>query len=265
MTKVFKQRMQKLINKITLITGATSGIGEACARYFAAEGSNLILMSRTESNLIALQEKLIADYKIECFIHVCDVRNKESVNTAFNAIPPHFKSIDILINSAGLGRGFDAIQDGSSDDWDEMIETNINGLLYVTQATIPVMIEKKSGHIINLGSAAGHVIYPRGNVYCASKAAINALSQGFRIDLLEHGIKVTSVEPGAVNTNFSTVRFHGDAERAEKVYQGFTPLYADDIADTILFAATRSPNVVLNEIIMTPLAQANTVFFSRKS
>ncbi len=257
--------MLKLKNKITLITGASSGIGEACARFFAAEGSDLILMSRTESNLTAARESILSEFKIECFIHTCDVRDKDSVTTAFNAIPEHLKSIDILINSAGLGRGFDAIQDGSVEDWDEMIETNINGLLYVTKAALPVMIEKKSGHIINLGSLAGHVIYPKGNVYCATKAAVKALSEGFRIDLLEQGIKVTSVDPGAVNTNFSTIRFHGDSERAEKVYQGFVPLYADDIADTILFAATRSANVVLNEITMTPLAQANTVFISRKS
>jgi serine 3-dehydrogenase len=256
--------MKKLQNKITLITGATSGIGKACAIYFATEGSNLVIMSRSGDKLTALRESLENDFGVQVFATVCDVRKQESVVSAFEQIPEAFRNIDILINNAGLASGFDAIQDGSSADWEDMIDTNIKGLLYVTQQVIPVMQARKSGHIINLGSVAGHTVYPKGNVYCASKFAVKALTEGFRIDLLEYGIKVTSVDPGMVETNFSVIRFHGDEEKAKNVYKGFTPLTADDIADTILFAATRSANVNLDQIIMTPLAQANAIFVSRK-
>jgi len=256
--------MKKLQNKTTLITGTTSGIGKSCAIYFATEGSNLVIMSRQQQKLDELKVMIENDFGVRVFAVQCDVRDKASVVAACNAIPDDFKKIDILINNAGLASGFDLIQDGSSADWDDMIDTNIKGLLYVSQAIIPGMIENRSGHIINLGSVAGHDVYPRGNVYCATKHAVKALSEGFRVDLLEYGIKVTSVDPGMVETNFSVIRFHGDEEKAKNVYNGFVPLTADDIADTILFAATRPANVNLNEIIITPVAQANGIFISRK-
>ncbi len=256
--------MKKLENKTTLITGASSGIGKACAQYFAREGSNLVIMSRRSDILNELQNSLQTEFGVKVFSTVCDVRNRKSVADAFATIPASFKKIDILINNAGLASGLDFIQDGNPDDWDDMIDTNIKGLLYVTDQVIPIMIENKAGHIINLGSAAGQWVYPKGNVYCATKFAVKALSEGFRMDLLEYGIKVTSVDPGMVETNFGLVRAHGDVERAKSFYKGYEPLNADDIADTILFAATRPRNVNLNTIVMTPLAQANTNLISKK-
>ncbi len=256
--------MKKLNNKTTLITGATSGIGRACALFFAAEGSNLILNARREEPLFQLKEELETKYGISCHVSKCDVRDLTSVKAFVKSIPESFQKVDILINNAGLARGFDAVQTGSIEDWDEMIDTNIKGLLYITREVLPLMTAHNEGHIINLGSAAGHDVYPKGNVYCATKYAVKALSEGFRMDLLEHGIKVTSVDPGMVETNFSVIRFHGDEDKAKNVYKGFDPLTAEDIADVILFAATRPLNVNLNQIIMTPRAQANTIFISRK-
>jgi NADP-dependent 3-hydroxy acid dehydrogenase YdfG len=192
------------------------------------------------------------------------VRNKTEVMQAINDLPHDWKKIDVLVNNAGLASGLSLIQDGNTDDWEVMIDTNIKGLLYVSRMVMPLMIENKSGHIINIGSVAGKEAYMRGNIYCATKFAVDALTKSMRIDLLQHGIKVTQVCPGAAETEFSLTRFHGDAERAKKTYEGYIPLSAEDIADIVYFAATRPPHVVLNDIIVTPLAQANTSYIFKQ-
>lgn len=255
--------MINLKNKLTLITGATSGIGEACARSFAEAGSDLLLMARTVDKLDSLRQELSA-LGVGIQTARLDVRNKEEVAAVFNSLPEKFQKPDILINNAGLASGFEFIQDADLDDIDVMIDTNVKGLLYVTKQFIGGMMERKSGHIINLGSIAGHEVYPKGSVYCASKFAVDALSKGFRFDLLEYGIKITSIAPGMVETNFSNIRFHGDKERAANVYKGLTPLTAEDIADTILYAATRKAHVNINEIVITPVAQASATVAIRK-
>ncbi|MBI2416317.1 MAG: SDR family NAD(P)-dependent oxidoreductase [Ignavibacteriales bacterium] len=255
--------MNKLKNKLTLITGATSGIGESCVRYFAEENSDFLLLARNMPKLLELQQEM-QQKGLSVHVAVVDVRDKQAVKEMFEGLPEKFQKPDIIINSAGLASGFDFIQDSALDDIDVMIDTNVKGLLYITKQFIGGMMEKRQGHIINLGSIAGHDVYPKGAVYCASKFAVNALSKGFRFDLLEYGIRITSVDPGMVETNFSMIRFKGDAERAGNVYKGVTPLTADDIADAILYAATRAPHVNINEIVMTPLAQANVTTIIRK-
>lgn len=255
--------MNKLKNKLTLITGATSGIGESCVRYFSEESSDFLLLARNMPKLLELQQEL-QQKGLGVHVAVVDVRDKQAVKEMFEALPEKFQKPDIIVNSAGLASGFDFIQDSALDDIDVMIDTNVKGLLYITKQFIGGMMEKRQGHIINLGSIAGHDVYPKGAVYCASKFAVNALSKGFRFDLLEYGIRITSVDPGMVETNFSMIRFKGDTERAGNVYKGVTPLTADDIADAILYAATRAPHVNINEIVMTPLAQANVTTIIRK-
>ena len=194
-----------------------------------------------------------------------DVRKRKDVLQAVSDLPHDWKKINVLVNNAGLASGLSLIQDGDNDDWEKMIDTNIKGLLYVSQAIMPLMIENKSGHIINMSSIAGKEAYLKGNVYCATKFAVDALSKSMRIDLLPHGIKVTNIAPGAAETEFSIVRFHGDAERAKKTYQGYTPLTAADVADIVFFAATRPPHVVMNDIVITPLAQANTAYLVKNT
>jgi 3-hydroxy acid dehydrogenase / malonic semialdehyde reductase len=256
--------MKGLKNKIVVITGATSGIGAACAKHFAKEKANLILLARRLPILKELSKELTEKYKIKVYCAELDVRKKSAVQKVFAALPVEWQKIDVLINNAGLSRGLDKIDSGKSKDWEEMIDTNLKGLLYVTYEALQFMVPRKSGHIINLGSTAGHDVYPAGNVYCATKFGVKALSESFRIDLLDKNIKVTSVDPGMVETNFSKVRFHGDESRANKVYKGLIPLSADDVADAIIYCATRPAHVNINEIILTPIAQASANFTYRK-
>jgi len=256
--------MELLKNKIALITGASSGIGKACAEVFAREKSNLILSARRIERVKALAKKLEKQYEIKTKCIKLDVRDYEEVEKTINSLETNWKKIDILINNAGLSRGLDKIHEGKKEDWDEMIDTNIKGLAYVTRHVLPLLIKRKKGHIINIGSTAGHDVYPSGNVYAATKFAVKALSQSTRYDVLDKGIKVTSVDPGMVETEFSLVRFRGDKERAKKVYTGIKPLSPKDVAETVLFCATRPQNVNINQVILTPLAQASSTQIVRK-
>jgi 3-hydroxy acid dehydrogenase / malonic semialdehyde reductase len=252
------------MSKIALITGATSGIGEACAHLFAREHYNLVLTGRRLDRLEKLAKKLNSKYNVEVAVSSFDVREREQVITNLDELPAKWKKVNVLINNAGLSQGLDPLQSGSYDDWDAMIDTNIKGLLYVSKVVSNWMIANKGGHIVNLGSIAGQQVYPSGNVYCATKFAVDALNQGMRIDLLPYGIRVTGVNPGAVETEFSEVRFKGDKERAKKVYDGFEPLAAADIAETIWFAVSRPPHVNINELTVMPTAQASAAIISRK-
>ena len=250
------------MNKTALITGATSGIGKACAIKFAQNNCNLILTGRREERLLKLKTALEKDFKIEVTTLTFDVRENESVKSAIEKVKE--MSIDVLINNAGLAVGMDTLQDGDIDDWERMIDTNVKGLLYVTRSVAPLMAAKKSGHIINIGSIAGKEVYPKGNVYCATKHAVDALSKGMRIDLLEDGIKVTQIAPGAVETEFSMVRFKGNQEIADNVYNGFEPLHAEDIADAAYYVTTLPPHVNINDLLIMPTAQASATNLIRK-
>ncbi|HVS93619.1 MAG TPA: SDR family oxidoreductase [Mucilaginibacter sp.] len=252
------------MSKIALITGATAGIGEACAHVFARERYDLVLTGRRADRLEKLANQLNYEYNVEVAIAAFDVRSREEVIKNLEDLPDEWKKINVLVNNAGLSQGLDPIQNGSYGDWETMIDTNIKGLLYVTKVVSNWMVENGSGHIINLGSIAGKEVYPNGNVYCATKHAVGALSDGMRIDLLSHGIKVTAVHPGAVETEFSLVRFKGDQARAKKVYDGFTPLTAVDVAETIWFAVSRPEHVNINELTVMPTAQANATTIFRK-
>lgn len=251
------------MSKIALITGATAGIGEACAHLFAQQNYNLILAARRADRLESLAEKLGKEFGVEVKTLVMDVRNKEEVEK-LETLPEGWKKVDVLINNAGLSQGLDPIHTGSTTDWDVMIDTNIKGLLYVTKVVSNWMIQKGPGHIVNLGSIAGKETYLNGNVYCATKHAVDSLNKAMRIDLLPHKIKVSCIHPGAVETEFSEVRFKGDAERAKKVYEGFEPLHAQDIADTIWFVVSRPAHVNINDMIVMPTAQASTSHLLRE-
>ncbi len=257
--------MLKLTNKTIFITGASSGIGEATARAFAAEGARLLLAARRKERLDALEPELLHAGAVEVRSIQLDVRNREKVQTAIAELPPEWQAIDILVNNAGLSRGLDKLQDGDPEDWDEMIDTNVKGLLYVTRAVLTGMIARGSGHVVNLGSTAGEITYPKGAVYCASKAAERAINDGLRQDVLGTPVRVTSVDPGMVETAFSEVRFRGDAARAAKVYEGVTPLTPADVADSILWAVTRPAHVNIARISLTTIDQANSLLFNRKS
>ena len=246
-----------------LITGATSGIGKATAELFAKQGFNLILCGRREERLNQLKNELGRDTSI--FTLNFDVRNREDVFLAIDSLPKEFSEIDILVNNAGNAHGLDPIDKGSPDDWDAMLDINVKGLLYMSKAIIPRMVERKSGHIINIGSTAGKEVYPNGNVYCASKHAVDAINQGMRIDLNAYGIRVGAVNPGLVETEFSDVRFKGDSERASKVYQGFQPLKPEDIADIILFVVTRPYHVNIADLVVMPTAQASSTIVKKNS
>ncbi|MCL6493333.1 MAG: SDR family oxidoreductase [Ignavibacterium sp.] len=256
--------MENLEGKIILITGASSGIGEACAKKFAELKANLIITARRKERIEKLSNELSRKHNIKVLPISLDVRNFNSVKSFYENLAPEWKAIDILVNNAGLARGLDKFYEGKIEDWDEMIDTNIKGLLFVSRVVVPQMVEREYGHIINIGSTAGHEPYPMGNVYVATKFAVKALSQSFRIDVLEKGIKVTSVDPGMVETEFSKVRFHGDEQRAKRVYEGLQPLTPDDVADAVIFAATRPRHVNINQIVLTPLAQASSNFVYRK-
>ncbi len=241
---------------IALITGATSGFGKATAIRFAEHGYNVIITGRREERLNELEDYIKENFEVDVLTLCFDVRNREETINELNAIPHEWKDVTVLVNNAGLAAGLSTIQDGDIDDWETMIDTNLKGLLYVTRTVSPWMIKNNKGHIINIGSIAGKEVYPKGNVYCATKFAVDALSQAMRIDMLPHGIRVTAIHPGAAETEFSLVRYHGDAEKAKSVYAGYEPLIADDIADIAYFAASRPAHVVLNEIVVTPTAQA---------
>lgn len=251
-------------NNLVMITGASSGIGEACARLFAKEKYNLLLTARRINRLQKIADELIKNFAANVKILEIDVRDYESVKTKFDSLENEWKNVDILINNAGLSKGLDKFFEGKLEDWNAMIDTNIKGLLNVSRIVCPKMVERECGHIINIGSTAGHEVYTYGNVYAATKFAVNALTQSFRLDVLDKGIKVSTVDPGMVYTEFSKVRFDGDIERANKVYAGITPLTAEDVAEAVLFCASRPKNVNINEIILTPLQQASSTQVIRK-
>jgi len=249
--------------KIVLITGATSGIGAACAHLFAAQGYHLILVARREHLLSDISKQLTDKYAVEVKTIVADVRDQEDLSYKLEGLPANLKKVSVLINNAGLSQGLDPIDKGSIADWDTMIDTNVKGLLYVTKIVSNWMISQKAGHIINIGSIAGQEVYPNGNVYCATKHAVDALNKGMRIDLLPHGIKVTAINPGMVETEFSVVRFKGDEGRAKKVYDGFEPLIANDVAEAIWFAVSRPPHVNINDMMIMPTAQAAATIINK--
>lgn len=258
------------MNKIILITGATSGFGEACARKFAAAtGYDIIITGRRKERLEALKTELEnsshnQENPSKILPLVFDVRDKKAAQKAIDGLPENWKRVDLLINNAGLALGRDYFDEADMDDWETMIDTNVKGLLYISRAILPLMIPQGKGHIINLGSVAAKEIYEKGNVYCATKAAVEAISHSMRIDLLRHNIKVTAIHPGAAETEFSNVRFKGDETLAKKIYEGFTPLYAEDVADTIFYCATLPSHVCLNDIVMTCTAQADAIYFYKK-
>lgn len=255
----------RLKDKIVLITGASSGIGMASARVFAQAGARLILCARRFDAIDELARQLMREFGIDALPLQLDVQSKADTAKVIGDLPEVWQAIDVLLNNAGLAAGLDVIQDGSVEDWDAMIDTNVKGLLYVTKAVLPRMLEKESGHIINIGSIAGHQVYAKGVVYCATKHAVRALSEGLRHDLLGTNIRVSSVDPGAVETEFSLVRFKGDAKRAAAVYEGFEPLSALDVADAVLYCASRPPHVNVSEMLITPTAQAAATMTAKKS
>lgn len=256
--------MQEMIGRVVFITGASSGIGEACAHAFAGAGAKLLLAARRYDRL----EKSSADLKQagaqDVHLLQLDVSDAAQVSSAIESLQPGWRDIDVLVNNAGLSRGLAKVHEGQLADWDEMIDTNVKGLLYVTRAVVPGMVERGRGHIVNLGSTAGEISYPNGAVYCGTKAAERAITDGLRQDLLGTPLRVTSVDPGMVETEFSEVRFRGDSERAAKVYQGLTPLAPGDVADAILWAVTRPVHVNIARISMTTIDQANSLLFNRK-
>ena len=257
--------MVAIQNQVVLITGASSGIGAACARAFARAGAKLILVARRFDRLEQLAVELKQSDGTETHLIQLDVSDRLQVESALFNLPEAWSAIDILINNAGLSRGLSKLHQGSIQDWEEMIDINVKGLLYVTRTVLPGMVQRQQGHIINIGSVAGHQTYPNGNVYCATKAAVRSLSEGMKIDLLGTPIRVSSVDPGMVETEFSDVRFRGDTERAKQVYQDTTPLTADDIADVVLFCATRPPHVNISEILVMPTDQATPTLVHRRS
>jgi NADP-dependent 3-hydroxy acid dehydrogenase YdfG len=249
------------MKKTALITGATSGIGKATAELFAANGIQLILCGRRQERLNQLETKLSALTKVLTLNF--DVRDRSAIAKTMETLPDEFSNIDILVNNAGNAHGLNTIDEGSLDDWDAMLDINVKGLLYISKAIIPQMVARKSGHIINIGSTAGKEVYPKGNVYCASKHAVDAINQGMRIDLNAHGIRVGAVNPGLVETEFSNVRFKGDEARAQTVYRGFQALKAEDIADIIHFVVTRPYHVNIADLVVMPTAQASSTIINK--
>ena len=252
-------------NKTIFITGVTSGIGLSCARLFAKKGSRLVIAARRRDRLKKIAAELKKKFKTEVYTIQLDVRKNSEVKKAVNSLPEKWKNIDVLINNAGLSRGLDKLHEGSITDWDEMIDTNVKGLLYVSRAIIPLMVKRNKGHIINIGSIAGHEVYPRGNVYCASKHAVDAITKGMRVDLAETNIRVTTIDPGLVETEFSLVRFRGNNDKAKSVYSGITPLTPDDVAGAVYYAASRPLNIVVAEMILLPNKQASSTVVYRDS
>ncbi|GAB4257708.1 MAG: hypothetical protein Kow0079_14890 [Vicingaceae bacterium] len=248
--------------KTALITGATSGFGKATALKFAVNGYQVIITGRRSERLKSLSQA-IENIGSKAYALNFDVRDRKAVNEAINSLPETWKSIDVLVNNAGLASGFDKFDEADIDDFERMIDTNVKGLIYVSKAVIPLMIKNKNGHIINIGSTAGKEVYEKGNVYCATKHAVDALNKAMRIDLLDHGIKVTQIAPGAAETEFSLVRFHGNEEQAKNVYKGYQPMLAEDIANIIFYTTTLPPHLCINDLVVTSLAQANSFYIKR--
>ena len=253
-----------LEGKIVTITGASAGIGAACAEAFAKEKSRLVLIARRSEKLKELSDSLFKKYGAEIYAIACDVTNYAELKKMLENLPDNWKNIDVLINNAGKARGLNPIQEGDLEDWEEMIDTNVKGLLYATRLILPGMVERKSGHIVNIGSIAGREAYPGGNVYCGTKAAVAMITRAMAIDLNGTNVKVTNVEPGLVETEFSKVRFHGDEERAKKVYEGYEPLRPEDIADVVLFAVSRPARVAIRDVLVTPTDQASATVVNKK-
>lgn len=255
--------MPSIKDNIVLITGASSGIGATSARAFAEAGAHLILAARRTDRIQAAADQLHVEFGVDVLPLTLDVRNQAAVAQVFGNLPERWAPISILLNNAGLSRGLNKLHEGLISDWDEMIDTNVKGLLYVTRAVLPGMVARGRGHVINIASIAGHEPYPGGNVYCASKAAVEMLNKNMRLDLLGAGVRVTSIEPAMTETEFSVVRYHGDQARADKTYQGLQPLTADDIADAILWAATRPTHVNIERLVIFPTAQASATMAHR--
>ncbi|MBD2114520.1 MULTISPECIES: SDR family oxidoreductase [Cyanophyceae] len=256
---------EPIANQTVLITGASSGIGAACARQFAVAGARLILAARRQAPLEALAAELQQQHSTEVLTVVLDVRQSGAVGEAIANLPDPWQAIDILINNAGLSRGLDKQYEAPLDDWEAMIDTNVKGLLYVTRAVVPGMVARGRGHVVNVGSIAGRQTYPGGSVYCATKAAVRSLSEGLKLDLLGTPVRVTNIDPGLVETEFSLVRFDGDRDRAQGVYQGMTPLTGDDVADVIVFAVTRPAHVNISDVMLMPTAQASVFHTHRQA
>jgi len=260
-----KRTLTTLNDKIVFITGASSGIGRAAAMAFAEEGARLLICARRTERLQEVKLEIQQSCPTcEVYTFALDVRDRDAVADAFAELPKEWRSIDILLNNAGLSRGLEPFQTAEIDDWEEMLDTNVKGLLYVTKTIVPGMIERNGGHIINIGSIAGNEVYPKGHVYCASKFAVDAITKGLRLDLVDTPLRVTTIDPGLVETEFSIVRFHGDIERADNVYKGFSPLTPQDIADSVVWCATRPPHVQIAELIIFPTAQASATVVHRE-
>lgn len=251
------------MNTIALVTGATSGIGRATAKILAANNYDVIITGRRNELLLEVEEEIIKSTKSEVYSLAFDIRTNEAVESAFESLPEEWRNISLLVNNAGLASGMEPLNEGHLDDWNKMIDTNVKGLLYITKIVSNRMIAQKKGHIINLSSIAGREAYANGAVYCASKYAVEAITKSMRLDFLPHNIKVSSISPGAVETEFSLVRFHGDTVKSAKVYEGYTPLYAEDIAETILFMATRPDHVNIDDILIMPTAQGFSRGFNK--
>lgn len=250
--------------KIAFVTGATSGIGRSCAIRFAEAGYDLIIAGRRIDRLESFGSELKSDFGGKVLILNLDVRNFQEVESKVSALEDRWKAIDVLVNNAGLARGLTKIHEGWLEDWNEMIDTNIKGLLYVSRCVIPMMVKRRDGHVINIGSIAGHEVYPSGNVYCGTKHAVDAITKGMRMDLNGTGVRVTSIDPGLVETEFSIVRFRGDGDRANAVYKGYRPLSPDDVADAVMYAASRSKDVVVAQMVLLPSAQASAMIVDKK-
>ncbi|MGF2411852.1 SDR family NAD(P)-dependent oxidoreductase [Ferruginibacter sp.] len=251
------------MNNIVLITGATSGIGKACAQKFAAAKHNLIITGRRKERLATVKLELESAHGIKVLPLCFDVQDKAAVFAAINSLPAEWQAISILINNAGLALGRDSFEDADLTDWETMLNTNVHGLLYVSRAVLPFMIAQKKGHIVNMGSVAGKEVYEKGNAYCASKFAVDALNRAMRIDLLKHNIKVTGIHPGAVETEFSLVRYKGDAAIADATYKGITPLTGADVAEVIFYCCSLPAHVCINDLVLTPTQQADAFYFNR--
>jgi len=252
------------MGKTILVTGATSGFGKAVAEKFAQNGDNLTITGRRKELLINVAKDLITSYNVEVLPLCFDVRKVEEVSNAIESLPEKWKAIDVLVNNAGLAVGLNPIHEGVIDDWERIIDTNVKGLLYMTRYVAPLMVERKQGHIVNIGSIAGKEVYPNGNAYCGSKFAVDAITKGTRIDLLPHNVKVTQVAPGAADTEFSLVRFKGDKQKADNVYKGFTPLSAGDVADAVYYVTTLPDHVNVNDLVLMPTAQASSMHFNKE-
>lgn len=252
------------MEKTALITGATAGFGKAIALRFASEGYRVIVTGRRSDRLNDLKKEITTRFETACLTLNFDVRDRQKTLDVLNHLPTEWQQVDVLVNNAGLASGLSHVQDGDLDDWDKMIDTNVKGLLYVSKAILPGMVKRGSGHVINIGSTAGKEVYENGNVYCASKHAVDAITKGMRIDLLGTGVKVTQIAPGAAETEFSEVRFHGDKQRAKDVYKGYQPMTVEDIAEVTYYVTTLPPHLCINDMMLTSVSQANSFYIHRK-